>query len=204
MLFSDSYYTISQAAEVIYKDRGSKFLAFAFPVSSESDIKEKLLSLKKEHPSASHHCYAWRLGADKLAFRANDDGEPSNTAGKPILMQIQSNDLTNILIVVVRYFGGTLLGVGGLIQAYKQAAMEVLQKTERLERFILFEYEAEFDFDHMSAMMRILRDVEANVSSAKYEEKNVVTFTIKKHFSEKLEERFKDLYTIKLRFLKII
>jgi len=203
MLFSDSYLTISNSAEDLYKEKGSKFLAFAFPVNSESEIKEKLGQLRKEHPSASHHCYAWRLGADKLAYRANDDGEPSHTAGKPILMQIQSNDLTNILIVVVRYFGGTLLGVGGLIHAYKQAAINVLQKTERLERFILFEYEAEFDFDSMSAMMRILRDVEANVSSAKYEEKNVVTFTVKKHFSEKLEERFKDLYTIKLRFLKM-
>jgi len=203
MLFSDSYLTISNNTEDLYKEKGSKFLAFAFPVNSESEIKEKLGQLRKEHPSASHHCYAWRLGADKLAYRANDDGEPSHTAGKPILMQIQSNDLTNILIVVVRYFGGTLLGVGGLIHAYKQAAINVLQKTERLERFILFEYEAEFDFDSMSAMMRILRDVEANVSSAKYEEKNVVTFTVKKHFSEKLEERFKDLYTIKLRFLKM-
>lgn len=204
MLFSNSYFTISQSAEAIYKDKGSKFFAFAFPVNNELDIKEKLLALKKEHPSASHHCYAWRLGADKLAYRANDDGEPSNTAGKPILMQIQAHDLTNILIVVVRYFGGTLLGVGGLIQAYKQAAIDVLQKTERLERFILFSYEAEFDFENMSAMMRILRDVEANVDSAKYEEKNVVTFSVKKQFSENLEERFKDLYSIKLRFLKMV
>jgi len=204
MLFSDSYLTISENAEELYKEKGSKFVAYAFYVSSESEIKEKLLQLRKEHPSASHHCYAWRLGADKLAYRANDDGEPSHTAGKPILMQIQSNDLTNILIVVVRYFGGTLLGVGGLIHAYKQATINVLQKTERLKRFILFEYEVEFDFDSMSAMMRILRDVEANVISAKYQEKNVVTFGVKKQHAEKLEERFKDLYTTKLRFLKMV
>src|SRR6478736_3309084 len=139
MLFSDSYLTISQTADELYKDKGSKFLAFAFPVKSESEIKKKLTSLKKEHPSASHHCYAWRLGADKAAFRANDDGEPSNTAGKPILMQIQAKDLTNVLIVVVRYFGGTLLGVGGLINAYKQAALNVLNKTTIIEQFIFFE-----------------------------------------------------------------
>lgn len=121
MLFSDTYLTIEKKAEALYKDKGSKFLTFAFHVENDQQIKDALTQLKKEHPSANHHCYAYRLGADKLNFRANDDGEPSNTAGKPILGQIQSNDLTNILIVVVRYFGGTLLGVGGLISAYRNS-----------------------------------------------------------------------------------
>ena len=136
MLFSDTYLTIEKKSETLYKDKGSKFLTFAFPVQNDQQIKEVLTQLKKEHPSANHHCYAYRLGADKLNFRANDDGEPSNTAGKPILGQIQSNDLTNILIVVVRYFGGTLLGVGGLIQAYKNSAAEVLKVSHIIEKFI--------------------------------------------------------------------
>ncbi|MBL7932384.1 MAG: YigZ family protein, partial [Bacteroidia bacterium] len=140
MLFSDSYLTIDQTYEAVVREKGSRFLAYAFPVLSEAEIKAKLNSLRKEHPTANHHCYAWRLGADKLAFRTNDDGEPSNTAGKPIFSQIQSRDLTNILIVVVRYFGGTLLGVSGLISAYKAAASEVLQQAKIEEKFIMFEY----------------------------------------------------------------
>ena len=116
----DTFKTISIPAEGLFKDKGSKFISYAYPVSSEDQIREIVLNLKKEHHSARHHCYAWRLGPDKLIFRANDDGEPSSTAGKPILGQIQSHELTNILIVVVRYFGGTLLGVSGLINAYKR------------------------------------------------------------------------------------
>jgi uncharacterized YigZ family protein len=204
MLFSDSYNTITAPAEGVFKDKGSKFLAFAWPVQNEQEIKEHLAELKKKHTGANHFCYAWRLGADKAAFRANDDGEPNNTAGKPILAQIQSNDLTNILVVVVRYFGGTLLGVSGLIQAYKQAAIEALQQAHVVEQFILFEYKVEFDFDVLSAVMRLLKEYDAKILSTTYEINNVITFRVKKLHSEMLENKFKDLYTTKLEFLKLI
>ncbi len=204
MLFSDSYFTIKQPAEGILRDRGSKFLAYAFPVKSELEVKACLLSVKKEHPSATHHCYAWRLGADKAAFRANDDGEPSNSAGKPILSQILAKDLTNVLVVVVRYFGGTLLGVNGLINAYKIAAEEALNHSEIEEQFILFEYRIEFDFDAMSPVMRILKEFETKMISNSYDEKNAIVFQVKKQHSEKLEEKFKELYTTKLEFLNLV
>ena len=132
----DTYKTIEKPSEGLFKDKGSKFISFAFPVDNEEEIKEIVQSIKKEHHSARHHCYAWRLGADQLLFRANDDGEPSSTAGKPILGQIQSFDLTNILIVVVRYFGGTLLGVSGLINAYRNAALDAINQAEIVEKLV--------------------------------------------------------------------
>ena len=204
MLFSDSYFTVTKPAEALFKDRGSKFLGFIFHVRSETDIKACLAALKKEHPSANHHCYAWRLGADKAAYRANDDGEPSNSAGKPILAQIQSNDLTNVLIVVVRYFGGTLLGVSGLINAYKNAAAEVILNTVIEEQFILFEYKITFGFNDISPVMRVLKENEAKIISTVYEEKNTIIFRIKKQNSEKLETKFHELYETKLEFISMV
>jgi len=204
MLFSDSYFTIKVTQHAIIKERGSKFIAYIFPVSSEAEIKEHLVHLKKEHPTANHHCYAWRLGADKAAFRANDDGEPNNTAGKPILGQIQAKDLSNVLIVVVRYFGGTLLGVSGLINAYKQAAAEVIAAAEIYERFILFEYKVDFNEESINLVMRILKENNAKIISHTYETNNSIIFQIKKQNSIKLEEDFTDLYTSKLSYLKTI
>lgn len=204
MLFSDSFYTIKLPAEGLLRDRGSKFLAYAYPVKTEAEIKDRLQALKKEHPSASHHCYAWRLGDDKLAYRANDDGEPSNTAGKPILSQIQSKDLTNVLIVVIRYFGGTLLGVNGLINAYKSAAEDALAKSEIVEQFIFYRYKVEFDFDAMSVVMRVLKEFETKMLSNSYDTMNTIVFDVKKQYSEKLEEKFKELYTTKLEFVNMV
>jgi uncharacterized YigZ family protein len=204
MLFSDSYFTIATPANAQIKEKGSKFLAYAFPVRTEADIKQQLTALKKEHPSANHHCYAWRLGADKAAFRSNDDGEPANSAGKPILGQIQAKDLTNILIVVVRYFGGTLLGVGGLISTYRASATEVLNACKIEEQFILYQYKVEYDFDVLSPVMRLLKDYEAKILSTTYTEKNEIVFQVKKMFSEKLENEFAQLYTTRLKFLNLI
>jgi uncharacterized YigZ family protein len=154
----DTYKTISRPAEGLFKDKGSKFISFAYPVSSEEEIREIILSLKKEHHSARHHCYAWRLGQDKLNFRANDDGEPSSTAGKPILGQIQSHNLTNILIVVVRYFGGTLLGVSGLINAYKNAALDVIIQAEVVEKIIEQNLLIEFGYGVMNDVMKVFKE----------------------------------------------
>lgn len=204
MLFSDSYFTIAEYAQGIFKDRGSKFLGFAFPVKSEIEIKNHLVSIKKQHPSANHHCYAWRLGPDKNAFRANDDGEPTNTAGKPILAQIQSNDLTDVLIIVVRYFGGTLLGVNGLINAYKLAASETIAQAIIVEKFIFFEYSVEFGFDDISSVMRILKEYDTKIIANTYEVKNNIVFQVKKQHSETLENKFLELYTTQLKFLKLV
>ncbi|MBA3665992.1 MAG: YigZ family protein [Bacteroidetes bacterium] len=204
MLFSDSYFTIKKAAQGVYKDRGSKFLAFAFPVHSEKEIKEHLLALRKEHPGANHHCYAWRLGADGLATRANDDGEPSNSAGKPVLGQLLAKSVTNCLIVVLRYFGGSLLGVSGLINAYKTAAAEALSNSGIEERFILFEYKIEFSFEDINPVMKIIKDTDSKILSQNYTETNEVIFRIKKENSNQLEESIKNLYKTKLHYIKTI
>lgn len=154
----DLYKTIEAPAEGLFKDKGSKFIAYAYPVDSEDEIKEHVARIKKEHFSARHHCYAWRLGADKLLFRANDDGEPSSTAGKPILGQIQSFDLTNVLIIVVRYFGGTLLGVSGLINAYKTAAKECLQQASVIEKTVEDIFVVDFPYEKMNDAMKVIKD----------------------------------------------
>jgi uncharacterized YigZ family protein len=154
----DTYKTIAAVSEGLFKDKGSKFIAYAFPVTSEDQIKEIIQTIKKEHYSARHHCYAWRLGHEKLLFRANDDGEPSSTAGKPILGQIQSFDLTNILIVVVRYFGGTLLGVSGLINAYRNAAFDAINQAEIVEKLVEKDLLIEFDYGVMNDVMKLFKD----------------------------------------------
>jgi uncharacterized YigZ family protein len=203
-MFSDSYFTIKEAAQGVFRDRGSKFLAYAFPVVNENEIKQYLSALRKEHPSARHHCYAWRLGAGKEAWRANDDGEPSGTAGKPILGQIQSNDLTNVVIVVVRYFGGTLLGASGLINAYKAAAAEAIKNSVIEEKFIMFEYETEFSFDDMNDVMRILKENECKITSQDYAESNKIIFRVRKKYSEKMLAQFTAVYRAKINYLKTI
>lgn len=204
MLFSDSYFTISGPSEATFRDRGSKFIAYAFPVNNEQEIKEHLAALRKEHPSANHHCYAWRLGPCAEAFRANDDGEPSNSAGKPILGQLQAKDLTNVLIVVVRYFGGTLLGVSGLINAYRQSTAEAINNATIEEKFILFEYKIDFSFEDMNAVMKILKDTESKIVQQDYNEINSIIFRTKKRLSEKLEECVKQLYKSKLHYIKTL
>lgn len=204
MLFSDSFFTVSQPSEGIYKDRGSKFLAFVYPVKSTQDVKEKLTFLRKEHPSAVHHCYAWRLGADKSAFRTNDDGEPSGTAGKPIYSQILSKDLSNVLIVVVRYFGGSLLGVPGLINAYKSAAAEALANNKVMEQHILEEYSIVFDEDNISQVMHLLKTHDANIISRNYDNKHILVYRIRKQLALALEEKLKTLYKTTLTYLQTV
>ena len=154
----DTYRTIKQGSEGIFRDRGSKFLAFAFPVYTTDEIKKTLAELRKEYHDARHQCYAYRLGAAKEIFRANDDGEPTGSAGKPILGQIRSNDLSNILIVVVRYFGGTLLGVGGLINAYRTAAAKSIQDAIIITAAEQDLVEINFPYVMMNKIMKIIRD----------------------------------------------
>jgi uncharacterized YigZ family protein len=159
----DYYTTIDQGSRAEYRDRGSLFIGLTFPVSSVDEFKEKLAEVKKEHPKAAHHCFAYRIGLDNNLYRASDDGEPSGTAGKPILGQIDSRGLTNILLVVVRYFGGTLLGVPGLINAYKTTATLALQVTRQVQKPILIPYSLQFDYTRMNDVMRSIRQFDCQV-----------------------------------------
>jgi len=154
----DLYRTIKAPSEGVYKEKGSKFLAFAYPVSNEASIKERLATLQKQFHDARHYCYAWRLGPEKTHYRANDDGEPSGSAGKPIYGQIVSRDLSDILVVVVRYFGGTKLGVGGLIQAYRAAASGALDKSTIIERKVYDTLKLEFGYEQMNSVMKVIKD----------------------------------------------
>jgi uncharacterized YigZ family protein len=157
------YFTIETSAVAEFKDRGSKFLAYSFPVKDTKDFKEQLQKIKKEHPKASHHCFAYRLGTDGNNFRMSDHGEPSGTAGKPILGQIDSKNLTDTLIIVVRYFGGTLLGVPGLINAYKTAASLVLQCTPILQKPVEMNYELQFNYPEMNEVIQVLKKFNCSI-----------------------------------------
>jgi uncharacterized YigZ family protein len=159
----DHYFTIETTAVAEFKDRGSKFLAYSFPIKNVNDFKKHLQNLKKEHPKAVHHCFAYRIGIDGNNFRISDDGEPLGTAGKPILGHIDSKELTDILIVVVRYFGGTLLSVPGLINAYKTASSLVLQCTAIIQKAIEMDYELQFNYTEMNDVMRILKQFNGTV-----------------------------------------
>jgi uncharacterized YigZ family protein len=159
------FQTIAQPSFAEFKDRGSRFLAYAYPIKSATELKEKLQLLKKEHPKAVHHCFAYRLGLDKNNFRTSDDGEPSGTAGKPILGQIDSKDLTDILIIVVRYFGGTLLGVPGLINAYKTAAALALQVTPFVQKNVTVQLKLHFDYTKMNEVMRLIKSFYCEIVS---------------------------------------
>jgi len=158
MLFEDTYLTIEKPTEAIFRDRGSKFLCFAYPVRTEGAIKEIINKLKTEHPKANHHCWAMRLSPDRSVFRFNDDGEPSGTAGRPILNVLLSKNLTNILVVVVRYFGGTLLGVPGLINAYKSATELAINEAVIAEQTVKDIYTINFSYLNMNEVMKIVKD----------------------------------------------
>jgi len=165
----DLYRTIQTPAEGIYKEKGSKFLAFAYPVSHEESIKEHLETLQKQYHDARHYCYAWRLGPEKTRYRVNDDGEPSGSAGKPIFGQIVSRDLSGLLVVVVRYFGGTKLGVGGLINAYRSAASDALNHTKIIECRVYDSLKLEFGYDRMNAVMKIIKELQLESTEQKFD-----------------------------------
>jgi uncharacterized YigZ family protein len=158
-----TYQSIAVAVQAEFKDRGSKFLAYVYPIHAVEDVKEYLQQLKKEHPKAVHHCYAYRLGVEGVQYRANDDGEPSGSAGRPILGQIDSAGLTNVLAVVVRYFGGTLLGVPGLINAYKTSVADALLQAEKVEKNIETIITLEFDYNIMNEVMLVLKQHDASI-----------------------------------------
>jgi uncharacterized YigZ family protein len=180
MLFDDTYRTIEKPAEGLFRDRGSKFLAFAYPVNSEANLKNNLAQLRSEHPKANHHCWAMRVSIDRSVFRLNDDGEPSGTAGRPILNTLLSHDLTNLAVVVVRYFGGTLLGVPGLINAYKMATEETLKQAVIIQKTVNDIYTIEFDYLQMNDVMRVIKDDGLTIINQAFDNNCSIRISIRK------------------------
>ncbi len=203
-LFEDTYNTIDEPSEGIFRDKGSKFIAYAYPFKDENKLKEIISELKSLHPKARHHCWAYRLTPDRSVFRINDDGEPSGTAGRPILNVLLSMDVTNILIVVVRYFGGTLLGVPGLINAYKTSAQEALTVANIVERTVNDVYEIEFDYLQMNNIMRIVKESEVNVLSQDFDMSCKITLEIRKLQVNELIGRVEKIEGVKINYLRTI
>lgn len=196
MLFDDHYITIEEICTAEFKDRGSKFIGIAYPIKEEKDVKEILQKIKKEHSQANHHCYAFRLGPDPTSYRFSDDREPSGSAGKPILGTIQSHQLSDVLVVVVRYFGGTLLGVPGLISAYRGAAQAALENAKTKERTINFKYEIEFPFEITNDVYQFLRSFPTEIKSQEFETPCKIIFEIRKSMAPQLENKIKEHPTL--------
>lgn len=198
----DTYKTIDKASTGYYKDKGSKFIAEAISVDSEEKVKEILEKIKSKYHDARHHCYAYRLGFDKSIFRINDDGEPSGTAGKPIFGQIRSKDLTNILIVVIRYFGGTKLGVRGLINAYKAAAQDSLENTNIITKTVNNIFRLDFAYPLMNDVMRIIKEENLQQSKQKFEISCSLEFLVRKKESKRIFEHFDKIKNLKITYLR--
>ncbi len=193
---ADTYKTLNTPSEGIYKEKGSKFLAFAYPVFTEDEIKEHVAELKKEYHDARHHCYAWKLGMDDNRYRMNDDGEPSGTAGKPIYGQILSHELTNVLVVVVRYFGGTKLGTSGLIHAYKTATKDAFDNAEIVERTVNDILTVTFDYGVMNDVMRIVKEEEPKIVSQNFNLSCKMVLSIRQSHSSLLVDKLKKLESV--------
>jgi uncharacterized YigZ family protein len=196
---NDIYHTIEKESTGYFKDKGSKFYSYAYPLTNEDQVKDIVAALKKEHHSARHHCYAWRLGTEDIRSRANDDGEPSSTAGKPILGQLQSFELTNILIVVVRYFGGTLLGVSGLINAYKNATIEVLNNAEIKTKQMESTFELSFEYPMLNHVMHTLKQELIGVEKTDFQESCKLTFAIRKSEEERVFKLFDEIFGVDIK-----
>ena len=200
----DAYKTITTPSEeVLFKDKNSKFFGYAFPVTSEDQVKQHLDDLKKQHHQARHWCYAYQIGTETIAYRANDDGEPNNSAGMPIYGQIQSFEVTNILIVVVRYFGGVKLGVGGLINAYKTAAQLALDASKIVIRTINIPYLISFDYKNMNKVMRVIKEKNLKVINQKLELDCQITISVRKKDANTIFEIFESIYEVNIKDLTI-
>jgi len=204
MLFDDQYHTIEKTAEGLFRDKGSRFISFAVPVTTETEVKEQLDQLRKKYHDATHHCYAFVLGSEKSAWRINDDGEPSGTAGRPIYGAIQSADLTNILVVVVRYYGGVKLGVPGLINAYKTAAKEAIGMATVISKTVMETYRIDYPYDLMNDVMKILKDEGTTVISTEFGMTCVIEFAVRRNNSNKVTDRFCRLSSLRVNHLKTI
>ena len=198
----DTFKTIAtESNEILFKEKNSKFYGYAFPLTNEVEVKISLEKLRKKHSSAGHFCYAFQTGTDTLYFRVNDDGEPSNSAGMPIYGQIQSYGLTNILVVVVRYFGGIKLGVGGLISSYKTAAQLALAETKIIEKTIDILFQISFDYKNMNKVMRIIKEKNLAIVSQNMNEYCQIVVSIRKRNAETIFETFKNIFEVDIKKL---
>jgi uncharacterized YigZ family protein len=195
-MFDDTYKTIVSITEGIYRDKGSKFIAIAIPVTSENEVKLKIAEIKKQYFDARHHCYAYILGYKKSAYRINDDGEPSGTAGKPIHGQILSKDLTNILIVVVRYFGGVKLGVSGLITAYKEAAKAALECAQIVEKTVNETYLVYVNYELMNKVMQLLKLDFIQIQKQYYDNQYIIEFSIRMREADRIINELRKIETV--------
>jgi uncharacterized YigZ family protein len=195
----DTFQTIVQEAEGLFKEKGSKFLAFTYPVETEIEVKEKIDQLKKQYYDARHHCYAYVLGNEGEQYRANDDGEPNHSAGDPILGQIRSKELTNVLVVVVRYFGGTKLGVPGLINAYKVAAADALDKCEIVEKLIVKKMKLHFGYPELNNVMRIIKEFDLDIVDQKLELDCEMVISVRLKLVETVIDRITQLLHVEIK-----
>ncbi|WP_291102608.1 MULTISPECIES: IMPACT family protein [unclassified Flavobacterium] len=203
MNLKDTYKTISfPSSEILFKEKNSKFFGYAFPIQSEVEVKPIIDSLRKQHPNAGHYCYAYQMGTDRLIYRANDDGEPSNSAGMPIYGQIQSFAVTNVLIVVVRIFGGTKLGVGGLISAYKTAAQLTLEASEIIEKTIDIHYLVSFDYKNINKVMRAIKEKNVEIIAQKMEMSCEIEIVTRKKNAEMIFDIFNSMFEIEIKLLE--
>ena len=201
---NDEYRTLaSPSEETLFKDRGSKFFGYAFPVQSEEEVKSCLDELRTQHPSARHFCYAYQLGVEKISYRANDDGEPSNSAGMPIYGQIQSFDITNVLIVSVRYFGGTKLGVGGLINAYRSSAKMAVEASHIVVKTVNIRFRISFPYDLMNKVMRIIKERNIQIQDQILELNCTYFISIRKKEADTIRQIFDGVYGLSIEQLDV-
>ena len=200
----DIYYMISVCGEGLYKEKGSKFIAETFVVMSEDEAKAAVASVKKKYFDARHHCYAYMIGPDKKNFRSSDDGEPSGTAGKPILNQILSKEVTNVCVVVTRYFGGIKLGTSGLINAYKMATREALDNSTIVEKTVNEIYSLEFEYPLMNEVMRLLKEENLEQQNPRFELNCYLEFSTRKNDASRISEKFRNLFGVKISHLKTV
>ena len=202
MAFDDQYHTIEQAAEGVFRDKGSRFIGYAYPIDSEGEIKDILAGLRSIHPKARHFCWAYRLGSDKSVFRLNDDGEPGGSAGRPILNTILSAGLTNVFVVVVRYFGGTLLGVPGLINAYKTATAEALNNCSIVERTVNDVYKVSFSYNNMNSVMKIVKEERLKILDQRFDTVSELSIEIPQSRTAVILRRLNDITGLLSTYLK--
>jgi len=196
---SDEFKTLNKlAVGDVLKEKGSKFLGYAYPLSSQEEVDMILQAQKKEHPKARHWCYAWQLGVENPVFRYNDDGEPNNSAGKPIYGQIQSFNVTNVMLVVIRYFGGTKLGVGGLVTAYKTAARMAMENAVIVEKTLKENFSLQFEYAHMDKVMRVIKENDIDILSKKMELDCLFELSVRKNMAIQVMDKFKDLRCVKI------
>jgi uncharacterized YigZ family protein len=205
MLFDNTFKTILNSSEALFKDKGSKFIAYAHPVATEQDAKDFIRKIKEAHPKASHHCYAYRLKPDKQLYRINDDGEPNGSAGKPIYNVLLANDLTNTIIIVVRYFGGTLLGIPGLINAYREAAAEAIKNNTIIEKPITEKYSLTFEYDTLNNIMPLLKVKGVTILNQNFGEQCNIEFKVEKLYAEKIISSLTGNYLLREKIqLKVV